>query len=90
MKNIVNEYKNNFNFLKTTIDYFIQLLINQVEMIPYSLRCICKVISILLKQKFPLYSIYVRNSFIGKFIFDKCIFPVLCLEKKNSLEPRII
>ena len=90
LKNIVNEYKNNFNFLKTTIDYFIQLLINQVEMIPYSLRCICKVISILLKQKFPLYSIYVRNSFIGKFIFDKCIFPVLCLENKNSLEPRII
>ena len=90
LKSIVSEYKRNFNFLKSTIDYFIQLLINQVEMIPYSLRCICKVISILLKQKFPLYSNYVRNSFIGKFIFDKCIFPVLCLENKNSLEPRII
>ena len=87
---IANKYKENFLFLKNTIDYFIQLLIDQVEMIPYTLRCICKVISILLKQKFPLLLNYIRNSFIGKFIFDKCIFPVLCLENKNSLEPRIL
>ena len=90
LKHIVNTYKENFLFLKNTIDYFIQLLIDQVEMIPYSLRCICKVISILLQKKFPLLLTYVRNSFIGKFIFDKCIFPVLCLENKNSLEPRIL
>ncbi len=90
LKNILTIYKDNFKFLKNAIDYFIQLLIDQVEIIPYTLRCICKVISILLEQKFPLLSKYVRNSFIGKFIFDKCIFPVLCLENKNSLEPRII
>lgn len=87
---IAKVYKENFLFLKNAIDYFIQLLIDQVEMIPYTLRCICKVISILLKEKFPSLLIYVRNSFIGKFIFDKCIFPVLCLENKNSLEPRIL
>ena len=88
--NVVNIYKENFIFLKNTVDYFIQLLIDQVEMVPYTLRCICKVISILLKQKFPSLLNYVRNSFIGKFIFDKCIFPVLCLENKNILEPRIL
>ena len=90
LTNILNVYKDNFKFLKNTIDYFIQLLIDQVEIIPYILRCICKVISILLEQKFPLLSKYVRNSFIGKFILDKCIFPVLCLENKNSLKPRIL
>ena len=90
LNNILIIYKENFKFIKNSIDYFIQILIDQVEIIPYSLRCICKVISILLKKKFPLLSKYIRNSFIGKFIFDKCIFPVLCLENKNSLEPRIL
>ena len=32
---------------------------------------------------------YDANSFIGKFLFDKCIFPVLSLENKNFIEPRI-
>ena len=83
-------YKDNFNFIKNQVDYFIQILIDQVDMMPYSIRCICKFISLLLKQKFPLLLDYFRNSFIGKFIFDKCIFPVLCLENKNALEPRIL
>ena len=83
-------YKDNFSFIKNQVDYFLQILIDQVDMIPYTLRCICKFISLLLKQKFPLLLDYFRNSFIGKFIFDKCIFPVLCLENKNALEPRIL
>jgi len=32
---------------------------------------------------------FLRNSFIGKFIFDKCIFPVLSLENKNVMDSRI-
>ena len=86
LSNIVQIYKDNFIFLKNTIDYFLQLLIDKIEMFPYSLRCICKIISILLKQKFPSLIRYVRNGFVGKFIFDKFIFPVFCLENKNFSE----
>ena len=89
LSNIVQIYKDNFIFLKNTIDYFLQLLIDKIEMFPYSLRCICKIISILLKQKFPSLIRYVRNGFVGKFIFDKFIFPVFCLENKNFSEPKI-
>ena len=89
-REIVIKYKSNFIFIKDKIDSLIQSLINKIETIPYTVRCICKVISLLLHQKFPLLFNYLRNSFIGKFIFDKCIFPVLSLQNKNVLEPRII
>ena len=87
---IVNKYKENFLFIKNKIDTLIQSLIDKIETIPYTVRCICKVISLLLQQKFPLLFVYLRNSFIGKFFFDKCIIPVLCLQNKNVLEPRIL
>jgi hypothetical protein len=87
---IVNKYKENFLFIKSKIDTLIQSLINKIEIIPYTIRCICKVISLLLQQKFPLLFVYLRNSFIGKFFFDKCIIPVLNLHNKNVLEPRLL
>ena len=89
-REIIIKYKTNFLFIKNKIDNLIQSLINKIETIPYTVRCICKVISLLLHQKFPLLFNYLRNSFIGKFIFDKCIFPVLNLQNKNLLEPRIL
>ena len=87
---IVFKYKDNFIFIKNKIDNLIQSLINKIDSIPYSVRCICKVISLLLQKKFPSLFKYLRNSFIGKFIFDKYIFPALSLENKNVLEPKIL
>ena len=87
---IVFKYKDNFIFIKNKIDILIQSLINKIDSIPYSVRCICKVISLLLQKKFPSLFKYLRNSFIGKFIFDKYIFPALSLENKNVLEPKIL
>ena len=87
---IINKYKSNFIFIKDKIDLLIQSLIDKIETIPYTVRCISKLISLLLKKKFPLMNPYLRNSFIGKFIFEKCIFPILNLENKNVLDPRIL
>ena len=87
---IINKYKSNFIFIKDKIDLLIQSLIDKIESIPYTVRCICKLISLLLKKKFPLMNSYLRNSFIGKFIFEKCIFPILSLENKNVLDPKIL
>ena len=89
-KDIINLYKSNFIFIKNKIDFLIQSLIDKIESIPYTVRCICKVIFLLLKKKFPSLNNYLKNSFIGKFIFHKCIFPILSLENKNILEPRIL
>ena len=84
-KNILNKYKQNFIFIKTLIDSLLQELIDKIHIIPYSLKCICKIIFILISKKFPNLPKFQRNSFIGKFIFDKCIFPILSLDSKNAL-----
>ena len=86
---ILKKYFENFMFIKDKIDYLIQALIDRISTIPYTVRCICKVISLLMQKKFPALPIFLRNSFIGKFIFDKCIFPVLSLENKNVMDSRI-
>lgn len=80
---ITGDYKANFLFLQTKIDYLIQSLINKVDMIPYSIRCTCKMISLLIKERFPNLFIYLRNGFIGKLIFNKFLFPTLSLLNKN-------
>ena len=82
---IMEKYKNNFLFIRKKIDILIQAIIDKITTIPFTVRCICKIISILLYKKFPLLSKYLRNSFMGKLIFDKCIFPVLNLENKNVI-----
>ena len=83
-KEVIKKYKENFLLIKEKIDFLIQELIDKINTIPYALRCICKVISILMNIKFPLLPKFLRNSFIVKFLFDKCIFPILNLETNNS------
>ena len=86
---IINKYKNNFLFIKKQIDILLQDIIDKISTIPYTIRCICKIIYLLMNKRFPLLPKYLRNSFIGKFIFDKCIFPVLGLENLNVMDSRI-
>ena len=83
---LVNKYKSNFLFIQKKIDFLLQTLIDKISTIPYTIRCICKIIYLLISKKFPLLPKYLRNSFVGKFIFEKSIFPVLSLENRNILE----
>ena len=83
---IFSKYKRNFLFIQNKVDTIIQALIDNITSIPYTIRCISKIISLLISKKFPLLSKYLQNAFIGKFIFNKYIFPVLSLENKNVVE----
>jgi hypothetical protein len=89
-KQIVTKYKSNFLFIQKKIDFLLQSLIDKISTIPYTVRCICKIIYLLITKKFPLLPKYIRNSFVGKFIFEKSIFPVLSLENKNIMENKIL
>ena len=89
IKSLVVKYKNNFLFIQKKIDYLLQSLIDKISTIPYTVRCICKIIYLLISKKFPLLPKYLRNSFVGKFIFEKAIFPVLNLENKNVIDTKI-
>ena len=83
---IAMKYIKNFIYIKENIDNIIQALIDKLTSIPYTIKCICKIISILIIKKFPMLPKYLQNSFIGKFIFNKWIFPVLSLENKCVIE----
>jgi hypothetical protein len=76
-------------YIRDTIEELLQVIIDKIITLPYPLRCICRIIRILISKKFPHLSRYEVNSFIGKFILDKCIFPILRLENKIFLDPRV-
>ena len=75
-----------FLFIQEQIEDIIQSLIDKITTMPYAIRCICKLINILISRKFPSLPKYFRHSFICKFLFNKCIFPVLNLENANGLK----
>jgi len=51
------------------------LLINS-NSLPYSIKCICKIISILIEKKYPKENKVEQNAFLAKFIFQMLIFPI--------------
>ena len=86
---LIETYKENFFFIRQIIENLIQTIVDKIITLPYSLRCICKIIYLLISKKFPYLSTYSINTFVGKFILNKCIFPVLGLKIKNVLDTRI-
>ena len=47
-KDLIKKYKNNFLFIQKNIDLFLQSLIDKISTIPYTVRCICKIIFLLI------------------------------------------
>ena len=83
---LIKKYHENILFIRELVESLIQSLIDKLTTIPYTVRCICKMIDILISKRFPKLPKYLRHSFIGKFLFNKCIFPVLGLENKTILK----
>ena len=66
-------YENDFKKVTEIIDNIFDNLKNNIRFIPYSLKCFCKIISVLITRKFPDISITDKNSFVAQFFF-KLIF----------------
>jgi hypothetical protein len=58
------------------LDELFENLKNNIYLIPYSVKCICKIISVLIKKKFPNINIIEQNAIISKFFFSKLFLPV--------------
>ena len=86
---IIEMYKENFLYIRDILEELLQIIVDKIITLPYPLRCICKIIKLLISKKFPFLTKCEVNSFIGKFLLDKCIIPVLSLENKNSIESRV-
>jgi hypothetical protein len=82
---ILLKYKENFQLIKDFVDSIIKSLLDNTSTIPYTLRCICKIIKVLIDRKFPDISKYEKNALIGEFIFGKCILPILINSDINAV-----
>ena len=81
--------KNNFLFLKDKIDFLLKSFIEKLTKGPYIMKCICKIIFLLVSKKYPSNPNYIYYSFISKFIFENCIFQALYFEDNNLIENKI-
>ena len=70
-------YQNNFMRVIDFINLILEKIIKSFHLFPYSLKCFCKIISMLVKRKFPNLTNSQRIIFISKFFFGKVLIPIL-------------
>ena len=80
----MNFYKISFLQIIDIIDILFDNFLKNYDLLPYSIRCICKIISKLIKKKFPDAIKIERNKFVVTFIFQKLLFPILIDPSFNS------
>ena len=86
---ILAVYQKYFAIAIRALNKILSNFLENINELPYNLRQICKIISILLNKKFPNIKTFERNSFIGIFIIDKIIFPLFQDPKINCLITKI-
>ena len=78
-----------FKVIKVINELFATLL-NNMYLIPYSIKCICKIIIILIKKKFKNLSIIDYNILLSKFFFKKLFIPAFKDPKFSLLIKKFI
>ena len=74
---ILINYEKSFIKVIEFINSFINTILENIDLLPYSIRCICKIISSLLDKKFKNISTIDKNLFIGQFFVNKLLLPML-------------
>ena len=70
-------YQKSFMVVINFIDSIIDKILKNSHKLPYSSRCLCKIIALLIKKRFPSISETEKNAFIAKFFFGKLLTPIL-------------
>ena len=78
-------YKNNFLNVISFIKEIIQNLMQNILLLPNSIKSICKIISILIRNKFKDITKAEENTFISQFIIGKLLIPFLSFPSQNAL-----
>ena len=73
---IIYCYQYDFMKVINIIDELFKSLLGNLPLLPYSIKCLCKMISILIKKKFHGLSNTEENSFVAKFFFCKLFAPI--------------
>lgn len=78
-------YQSNFSIVIELIDQLFFQLINNISIIPNSIRYLCKIISILLKKQFPTITAVELNAFVAEFFIEKLMRPIFTIPDYNGL-----
>ena len=77
-------YLNDFYYLISFIKQLIEDLMNNILLLPNSIKYICKIISLLIKRKFNNITKREENEFISKFIIKKLLIPIFSSPSYNA------
>ena len=69
-------YQNYFMKVIKIIERIFNRFLHDIQSAPYSVKCLCKIISVLIKKKFPKITAAEENAFIAKFFFCKLFAPI--------------
>lgn len=81
-KNMLNLYEYYFSKISSYIDSLLDNLLKNINLLPYQIKCICKIISVLVEKKFPNIQNFQKYLFISKFFFYN-IFSLMFLNPGN-------
>ena len=89
-KILLSLYQLDFLKLIKLIDLVIESFINGIQLLPYSIKFVCKIISIFIKKKFPKIKKFEENAFIGRFLFSILFIPIFRNPIKTYINDFII
>jgi hypothetical protein len=76
-EDILHFYIQSFMSVKTILIILFKNFLDKAPIFPYSIRCVCKMIKILIKKKFPDISLLDTYYFVAKYFFSIIFFPFL-------------
>ena len=75
-KEILASYQMDFIKVIKILDSFMQSLVKNIYLLPYSVKCICKMIILMIRKKFSDINIVDQNAYISKFFFHILFAPI--------------
>lgn len=76
-KEILASYQIDFTKTIKILDEFLKTLLKNLYLLPYSVKCICKMIIIMIRKKLSDSNIVDQNAFIAKFFSISYLHPFL-------------
>ena len=86
-KTSINQYNKGYKVIKEFIGKLLDNL-SKINLIPYGIKAICKMIYILIKKKFKKISKMEINILICRFLFDMLFFPIFENPDNSSVEKK--
>ena len=70
-------YQTNFSCVINFIDKILENLKDNFHILPFSIKCFCKIISLLITKRFPEIKESEKMIYISKFLFGRLLIPIL-------------